>query len=272
VQRYDAEIGNGVQAAGQYHVTSFPTLLVLSPTGDEIERVEEREPEGLAKVLSALSTAVMRDPLRLEDVAKERDPWVLLIHGRLAERRSPPDVRLARSSYRAAAARDPDNRAGVGAEATFAGLRIDAREQEALGHARALLGFLGRFPVSDLSLRALEGLVALDAGRRLDSNELRRATTAVVEEHRKARDGVGLRRAMVALAALGDDVERSDSHTLVLYVWLRDTAFSGAYSFEIRTSHEISRGVAGAASIDAVVSEARAPRLEERPLVTWTER
>lgn len=56
---YDAEEGNGVAAASQYHVTSFPTFLVLDATGAVIATETGLDTSGDASFLRLVETAVI---------------------------------------------------------------------------------------------------------------------------------------------------------------------------------------------------------------------
>jgi hypothetical protein len=126
---------------------------VLSPDGDEIERVPALPPEALAARLRKLYEAAAHDRLRHEDVAGIGDALTLLVQGRLAERRTPPDFALALEAYRAAERLDPHDAGGVGAEAAFAALRLSTRESDVASHRKALAVLTKRFPEADVTRR-----------------------------------------------------------------------------------------------------------------------
>jgi len=201
VQGYDAELDQGEEAAKHFGVHSFPTLLVLSPKGDEVDRIEARDAPGIVQALGDLHGVAMRVPLADDAVAAEKDARALLVTGRILAKRDA--VRAARA-YHAAVAHDADPKKAVAAEAAFALLRIEARERAARDHARALLDFASQYPTSNEALGAFDGLAALPASARPDRATLHRAAVRLLDPRLATKADTQLRALAATLLMLGD--------------------------------------------------------------------
>lgn len=201
VQGYDAELDEGEQAAKHFDVHSFPTLLVLSPKGDEVDRIETRDAPGIVKALTDLHGIAMRVPVDDAAVATEKDARALLITGRIVGK---SDAERAARAYRAAVARDTDPGKAVAAEAAFALLRIEARERAARDHAGALLDFASRYPASGEALDAFRGLAALPASACPAQAAIHRAAVRLLEPRLAAKADAALRTLAATLLVLGD--------------------------------------------------------------------
>ena len=201
VQGYDAELDQGEAAAQRFDVHSFPTLLVLSPKGDEVERIHAQDAPGIAQALGELRGIALRVPLDGAALATEKDPRALLATGRIVATSDP--ARAARA-YRAAVAHDTDPDKVLAAQAAFALLRLEARERAARDHARALLDFAGQYPSSREALAAFDGLTALPASARPDRATLHRMAVRLVAPRLAAKDDTALRDLSATLAMLGD--------------------------------------------------------------------
>ena len=201
VQGYDAEQDQGEEAAKRFDVHSFPTLLVLSPKGDEVARIKAQDAPGIVQALGDLRSLALRVPVADGAVAAEKDARALLITGRILAR---SDAERAARAYRAAVAHDADPGKALAAEAAFALLRLEARERAARDHARALLDFAGRYPASSEALAALDGLTALPASARPDPATLHRAAARLLEPRLAAKADTALRALAATLLMLGD--------------------------------------------------------------------
>ena len=203
VQPYDIEVGEGQRAATRFGISVLPALVVLSPRGDEIERIVEQEPEPLARELRSVHDAALRAPIDDSAIAEEKDARVLLVTGKVAEKGAKYDV--AERAYRAAFAASKGAQKDAAPAAAFALLKIDDRKQVARVHSRELMDFAGRFPDSVEALRAIDGVAALLPHLRPDPATLGPLATKMIEPRRAAHDGVALRRLSETLKLLGDE-------------------------------------------------------------------
>jgi thiol-disulfide isomerase/thioredoxin len=201
VQSYDAELDQGEEAAKRFDVHALPTLLVLSPKGDEVDRIRAQDATGIAQALGDLRALALRVPVADDAVATEKDARALLVTARIVAKSDP--VRAARA-YHAAAAHDTDPKKTIAAEAAFALLRIEAQERAARDHARALLDFVSQYPTSDEALGAFDGLAALPASARPDRAAVHRAAVRLMEPRLAARADTALRGLAATLLQLGD--------------------------------------------------------------------
>jgi thiol-disulfide isomerase/thioredoxin len=185
--KYDAELGAGAEAAERFVVRGFPELVFLDPHGKEVDRtLAPQDPASFAKRLREMrplaAAGVNFDP------KAERDPEKLLAAGRIALRKplTAPAAEgggQARPLFEAAMARDPENKAGVRAEAAFELLRMDARKRDKEAHQKLLLGFAKAYPRSPQAAQALAGLAVLAGEVAIDT----KAVCALLADARAAR-------------------------------------------------------------------------------------
>jgi hypothetical protein len=152
-QRYDAMVGNGVDAAEKLSVNEFPTLLVLAPDGTEIARVDDRDAAPLAATLKKLAPIAAKGALDSARMANETDAYTLYLGARVAQNSSDRDAAEA-LFIRARDAADAAKDATVGTAARFALLRWDARRDDLRRHRAMILAFADRYPSSTDAITA----------------------------------------------------------------------------------------------------------------------
>ncbi len=202
MQKYDAELGEGSLAAKRFAVSSFPTLLVVSTRGDEIERVRGQDAASIVRALVELRPVALRVPVPDEAVARETDARALLITAGVVAKAG--DADRAGRAYRAAIAKDTDPKKPIAAEAALALLRLDTRTRDARSHGKVLVDFAPKYPGSDEAITALRGLTLLPATDRPDRAALRRAAGAVIAAQRASKQYGNLRPLAASLTTLGD--------------------------------------------------------------------
>jgi thioredoxin-like negative regulator of GroEL len=118
--RYDTERGDGVEVARRFEISTWPTVLVLTPDGTLVGKIGSQEAASFIAELAPLERlAAAPGPFTAEALARpDADPRSLLIGGLLASRQSPPDEAGAQALFERAAARDADGKAGVRLRAT----------------------------------------------------------------------------------------------------------------------------------------------------------
>jgi thiol-disulfide isomerase/thioredoxin len=118
--KYDTERGDGVEVAQRFGISTWPTVLVLTPDGTLVGKIGSQEPASFIAELAPLERlAAAPGPFTAEALARpDADPRSLLIGGLLASRKSPPDQSSAQALFERAAASDADGKAGVRLRAT----------------------------------------------------------------------------------------------------------------------------------------------------------
>jgi thiol-disulfide isomerase/thioredoxin len=217
-EKYDAEIGEGIAAAKRFAITSFPTLVFLSPGGDEVDRGNvSTNPGAVSDQLRSRAAFAKVGPLRDADIATTADPQRLITAAQIESQRpeSSPDRvrRLYAAAALAARKQKTPEAASLGGDATFAVMQLDARARDRKAHAATLLDFAKQHPESTRAVDAFEGLAALAADAALKPGQLKplaKRTTDVLEAGHK---GPQLRRLAAALKKLGypEEATRAES-------------------------------------------------------------
>ncbi len=180
---YDAEHGSGVAVAARYQVSSFPTFLVVDEAGAVVAQKSGIDPTDTAWFVAFAHKAELAAPeSRILDALKAHpgDAKVALSAGRWYARHNRAAEAL--SHLDAAAAADPKDAAGVGADA--------------IGEAGALPPRAGREGAGEQGPRGVRARVSARAQRdrcrdrrRARHAVARRAPQAVARRHRCARQG-----------------------------------------------------------------------------------
>jgi thiol-disulfide isomerase/thioredoxin len=158
-QHYDAEVGEGAKLAEQFHIVAYPTLLILSPDGEQIEQVTEQEPAALAKHLLASAPIALATHMDDAAIAASRDPRRLYIAAQGIDKKG--DVPAAIALYQRAEASDPGNEASVAGKASFRRLQLETYVVETKAHGEALITFIETHVGAAEANRAWTGLAAI---------------------------------------------------------------------------------------------------------------
>jgi thioredoxin-like negative regulator of GroEL len=189
VQAYDIDDdGEGAAAGDRFQAHALPMLVVLDADGDEIDRTSGVDGSTVVKWLDDRAPIAAGGALTSARLAHETNPLALLLGARVATRAQEND--RARHLYEAARAADPKDARGIASEASFALLRLRAREDEVRHHGALLLEFAKAHPASPLALEALEGIAALPPSARPSPADLERAARAVRSATSASSDGV----------------------------------------------------------------------------------
>jgi thiol-disulfide isomerase/thioredoxin len=201
-QEYDAEKDYGGDAALRFMVSSFPTLITISPNGEEVDRTyAPTEPDALRRRLARWLEPARKGPLATAEVRTNHEPLRLLAAAHVAERADRPVA--AREFYKATIRADVGGRDGAGPEASVTLMKLKARSVVRKDHAARLRRHLERYQDSEAAGIALEGLGALaPESLPVPMKLLRRAGAAV--QTARANDAWGLDRLALALDRLGD--------------------------------------------------------------------
>jgi hypothetical protein len=206
-QKYDAEIGEGLAAAKQLNVAAYPTLVFLSPKGEEIGR--DIAPTNAALYLKLVSGRLesAKGGIALDgDLATITDATKLLNAARVEETRKDGSMDRARKIYAlAAVAAKKAKKLDVASEADFSLLRLDSQQKDRKAHVSALMGFAAKHADSPRAVDALEGVAALSADAPPRSKELKRVGGKVLNNLVAAKNTVALRKLGTALRKLGDE-------------------------------------------------------------------
>jgi thioredoxin-like negative regulator of GroEL len=201
-QKYDAEKDYGGDAALRFRVNSFPTLIVLNPAGNEVDRMNaSTDPKAFLAQLNRFLEPGRQGPLTDAEVHTNREPRRLLAAAHVAERADRPVA--ARMFYKAAIKADVGGRDGSGPEASVALMKLNARSVVRKDHAARLKKYLERYRDSAAAGSALEGLAALvPESLPVPMKLVRQAGAALVQA--RANDAWALERLGAALERLGD--------------------------------------------------------------------
>jgi hypothetical protein len=204
LQKYDAEIGEGLTLARKFGVTSFPTMIYVNADGAEITRTSPAQtPEAFIEGLKAKAA------LAKAGVAKEpdlNDARQVLEAARAEESQAKPDLVKARKLFASASAlAQKAKEADVATEASFALLQLDTRAQDRKEHAALLVAFVKKHAPAPKAIDALEGLAGLSTTTPVKLADLNASVakleTALAAEHKD----VDLRRIAAVLKKLGDE-------------------------------------------------------------------
>ena len=118
--KLDAEKGEGIALAKQYHVSGYPTIVFFDKTGAEVDRVVGYEDPGkFAKSLESAAAGGQKailDDVESAHPTKDAGKW--LVAANYYAQQSQRDKSLA--AFKKVLELDPDNKKGGNAEATYA--------------------------------------------------------------------------------------------------------------------------------------------------------
>jgi thiol-disulfide isomerase/thioredoxin len=125
--RYDAERGPGVDVAARFGISSYPSLLVLTPDGTLVDKVSSQAPADFVAEMSPLLTiAATKGPFTDEALAKkDTDARALFVGALIASRASPLNQTRSLGLLDRAVAADADGHLGIKGRA--ASLAVRAR-------------------------------------------------------------------------------------------------------------------------------------------------
>ncbi len=159
VQHYDADVGEGARLAELFHVAHYPTMMVLSPDGAEVDSLNEWNPAALAKHLRAVAPRAVETHASPSDVTAGAEARRLESAARQAA--DSDDLDGAISLYQQAEAADPGNAASVANSASFHRLQLEARVAEMRMHGEMLLAYAAAHPGTEETKTALGGIAGL---------------------------------------------------------------------------------------------------------------
>jgi thioredoxin-like negative regulator of GroEL len=201
-QKYDPDTGAGMDAARQFEVRAFPTLIFLSPKGLEVDRPKvSKSPEHFVQTLREMQPIAKGGPLDESQINTVHDARRLIASARAAENAS--KLGLALRFYRAALTAAANERE-LAANAEMGRLRVETQLADKKKHAATLLGFATKYPTSPRTVDALAGLAGFVHQVDVDTNALLRIAAKTRVAMIEQKDVVSLSRLAFILQKLGD--------------------------------------------------------------------
>ena len=213
-QSYDMELGEGVHAANRFGIRQVPAIVILSPKGEEVERISEQSAGAIAEELGAIHDVAARVPIDPSTIAKEKDARALLLSAKIYERTSQPETAILAYGAAVTALKRGRYEAYLVAEASFAFLRLETRSLDEKSHSRALLAFASAYPASAEAISALSTVAALPKTSYPDISRLRSVATALIAAQKHAKNGYPLRWLAASLQTLGDAEDAASASAL----------------------------------------------------------
>lgn len=197
-QRVDGETVEGEAIASAFNITSYPTLLVLSPEGFEVGRVSQFEPQVFISVLHGLHDQAMQKLPPPSTFATTKDARLLAT---LAKRAQGTE-RL--TLWKRALEADPQGLAGIGGQAALELTVADLSTQSLAREAAALRSLVEKYPSSSQALAALDGLASLPKEARPTHEQLVPLIDALKKSRTALQPSCELNGGVYALFAMGE--------------------------------------------------------------------
>lgn len=206
-QKYDAEEAPGSQVASRFQITSFPTVLVLSPDGTRVGAVTSQDPLGFVRELSdLLPLAAVRGPFTEASLTERKAPaaaW--LVAALRAREQEPVDPTQVKRLLTRAMDLDPKDAAGIGARAGVELMQDQLADHQRRSRLTTCLEFAERFPASVQAVPCLTTCAAMANLAPADRTRVVQAVRRSAEAMAAAKNSDRLNHLIYVLLALREN-------------------------------------------------------------------